>query len=151
MAKRLIARRALIGLMLLVAACSSEPSTGPVGPQATAASDVDWSRAQTIPVLMTDFAFSPAKLALQERTPVRLRLVNNGSGAHDFSAPAFFAAAAYPAGGRAPDGGKVNLAKGETADLLLLPTTPGTYSLECTHFLHALFGMTGKIDVAPAR
>ena len=151
MAKLSIGRWGTAGAILLVAACAAEPRGGPGGPQAVAAPTVDWGRAETVSVRMTDFAFTPDRLVLQAGAPVRLHLVNSGSGTHDFSAPEFFASAAYPAGGRAPDGGKITLAKDETTDLVFVPTTPGSYALECTRFLHALFGMTGKIDVALAR
>jgi len=147
MAKRSIGQWGLAGVVLLVAACAAGPATPPAGPQTAARPDVDWGRAETISVRMTDFAFAPARLSLRAGTPVRLHLVNGGSGAHDFSAPAFFATVAYPAGAGAPDDGKITLAKDETADLLFVPTAPGTYPLECTRFLHTLFGMTGEIDV----
>ena len=32
-------------------------------------------------------------------------------------------------------------------DITLTPRAPGTYKVECTHFLHSLFGMTGTIVV----
>jgi plastocyanin len=30
-----------------------------------------------------------------------------------------------------------------------VPRTPGTYRVECTHFLHSVFGMHGTIEVMP--
>jgi hypothetical protein len=30
-----------------------------------------------------------------------------------------------------------------------VPRLPGTYHLECTHFLHSFFGMHGTIEVTP--
>ena len=78
--------------------------------------------------------------------PIRLILVNDGSGQHDFSAPDFFAAASYR-GGSAPAHGKVVVAKGQTKEVDLVPGVPGKYDLECTEFLHAIFGMTGNISV----
>ncbi len=32
-------------------------------------------------------------------------------------------------------------------DIVLTPRAPGTYKVECTHFLHSLFGMTATIVV----
>ena len=32
-------------------------------------------------------------------------------------------------------------------DITLTPRATGTYKIECTHFLHSLFGMTGTIVV----
>jgi uncharacterized cupredoxin-like copper-binding protein len=58
----------------------------------------------------------------------------------------FLLASAFP-DGAPPAGGKVELGPGQSQDLLLVPRAPGTYKLECTHFLHGLFGMTGTIVV----
>jgi uncharacterized cupredoxin-like copper-binding protein len=45
-------------------------------------------------------------------------------------------------------GGKVDLAGGESAELhLTAPSRQGTYKLECSHFLHSSFGVTGVITV----
>jgi plastocyanin len=100
-----------------------------------------------VTVRMSDFAFAPDSLRLRTGTPVRLRLVNESSGGHDFSAPAFFAASSYPAGSAAPTDGTVEVAAGHTVELTIIPHTPGTYPVECTHLLHAFFGMTASIDV----
>lgn len=98
-------------------------------------------------VRMSDFAFAPDSLRLRAGTPVRLRLVNESSGGHDFSAPAFFAASTYPAGAAAPTDGGVEVEAGRTVELTVIPRAPGTYPVECTHLLHAFFGMTASIEV----
>ncbi len=131
--------------LLLLGACASHPSK----PDAVsmAAANIDWGNAKTVEVKLTDFDFTPSKLSLHSRQPIRLILVNSGSGLHDFSAPGFFAAASYRSGGALPAGGKVPVAKDETAEIDLVPGAAGQYPLECTEFLHTMLGMTGTIAV----
>ena len=100
----------------------------------------------TTVIKLSNFAFAPDQIHLRSHVPVRLRLVNEASGGHDFSAPDFFAASTFPAG-TAPPNGKVDVPAGTSIDLVVVPGTPGTYKLECTHFLHSVFGMTGRIIV----
>jgi len=97
---------------------------------------------------LSNFAFTPKLLQLRVGVPVR-HMVNDSSGGHSFSAPAFFAASTYPSGTPSRDG-KVELAAHASADVTLVPRTGGTYKVECTHFLHSLFGMTGTIVVSGA-
>ncbi len=98
---------------------------------------------------MSDFAFDPARLVLKANQPVRLRLVNDSDGGHDFSAPALFATSSFPAGASMPPGGSVDVGARQTAELAFVPHAAGKYPLECTHFLHSLFGMTGTVEVVP--
>jgi uncharacterized cupredoxin-like copper-binding protein len=105
--------------------------------------------ARTVTVTLSSFAFEPEHLTLKAGVPVRLRLVNDSSGAHDFSAPAFFAASSFPPGTAAPKDGGVDVAGHDTVEINLVPRTAGTYRLTCTHFLHGLFGMHGSIEVSP--
>ena len=135
-------------VMLALGACATHPATP--DPLATAAASTDWSAAQTVTVKMTDFAYSPKQVTLPSGQPVRLILVNNGTDLHDFSSPGFFAAASYRPGGTMPRGGKVAVEKDKTAEIDLVPGAPGQFPLECTEFLHTLFGMTGTITVTPA-
>jgi|SRR4051794_13404360 uncharacterized cupredoxin-like copper-binding protein len=102
---------------------------------------------QSINVVLTNFAFTPQTLHLNRGRAYRLHFVNQGSDAHNFSAPEFFAAAQInTADMSAVSGGKVELGKGESRDVRLVPTA-GKYDVTCTHFLHASFGMTGSITV----
>lgn len=105
--------------------------------------------AQTASVTLSNFAFEPEHLHLKAGAPVRLRLVNDSSGAHDFSAPAFFAASSFPPGSAPPADGGIDVPSHQTVEIDLIPRTPGTYRLRCTHFLHGLFGMHGTIEVTP--
>ena len=102
--------------------------------------------AETIAVRLSSFAFNPDPLRLRVGVPVRLHLENASGGSHNFSAPAFFAASLFPIGSPAQNG-KVEVAGKSSVDITLTPRAPGTYKVECTHFLHSLFGMTGTIIV----
>jgi hypothetical protein len=79
---------------------------------------------------------------------VLLRIVNDSSGGHDLSAPALFTAGTFP-GGAAPATGKIDVASRQSRDVLFVPGVVGNYRVECTHFLHSLFGMSGKVVVGP--
>jgi uncharacterized cupredoxin-like copper-binding protein len=102
---------------------------------------------ETLTIRLSNFAFTPQQFQLRVGVPVRLHLVNDADGGHSFSAPAFFAASAYPSGAP-PRDGTVEVAGSASADITLVPHAAGTYKVECTHFLHGLFGMTGTIVVA---
>lgn len=100
-------------------------------------------------VILSSFAFEPEHLRLKAGVPVRLRLVNQSNGAHDFSAPAFFAASNFPPGSQEPPDGDIDVASHQTVEIDVIPRTPGMYRLRCTHFLHGVFGMHGTIEVIP--
>jgi uncharacterized cupredoxin-like copper-binding protein len=134
--------------LLTLGACASHQAA-PDHMQAASAS-IDWGAARTVTVRLTDFDFVPSDLSFESAQPVKLMLVNDGSGVHDFSAPAFFAAAALRQGSAAPAGGKVAVEKGQSAEIDLVPGTAGKYPLTCTEFLHEMLGMTGTIAVADA-
>ncbi len=101
---------------------------------------------EAITVHLSSFAFTPDRLSLRAGTPVRLHLVNDSGKGHDFSAPALFAASAFP-NGAPPAGGRIELGGKQSADIVFVPHMPGTYKVRCTHFLHSLFGMTGSVVV----
>jgi plastocyanin len=104
---------------------------------------------ETITVHLSNFAFDPPRLRLKAWAPARLRLINDSSFGHDFSAPAFFAASALLPGARPPPNGSVAVGGNQTVEIAVIPRIPGTYRLECTHFLHSFFGMHGTIEVTP--
>jgi plastocyanin len=101
---------------------------------------------QTIVIHLSNFAFVPDRIELRAGTMIRLHLVNDGSGSHNFSAPGLFATSIFPAGVSPPQG-RIEVAGDRSVDLELTPRSPGTYQFECTHFLHHLFGMHGTIVV----
>ena len=126
-------------IALLTAAASVVPhGAWPQAPEAQSAA--------TLNVRLSSFAFTPDRLQLRVGVPVRLHLTNESSGGHNFSAPAFFAASTFPTSSPPPNG-KIEVAGGSSVDITLTPRVPGTYKVECTHFLHSLFGMTGTIVV----
>ena len=104
-------------------------------------------QAASVTVRLTSFDFTPSTIRLAAGRPIVLHLVNAASGGHDFSAPAFFAAARIdPASaGRIRRGG-VEVRGRSSVELRLVPAA-GRYRLRCTHFLHSTFGMTGEIVV----
>jgi uncharacterized cupredoxin-like copper-binding protein len=137
---------ALLTSLLTLGACASHQAA-PDHLQPAAAS-IDWGAAKTMTVKLTDFDFTPSDLTFEAAQPVKLVLANDGSGVHDFSSPAFFAAASLRQGSMAPAGGKVSVAKGQSAEIDLVPGAPAKYPLTCTEFLHDMLGMTGTITVA---
>ncbi|MBI3675008.1 MAG: cupredoxin domain-containing protein [Proteobacteria bacterium] len=105
----------------------------------------DWSKAQTVEVTLTNYAFSPQSLHLRRGMPYRLHFVNNGSKSHNFDSDKFFAAVTIVPEDRAKvTDGKVELEEGQSTDVRLIPVTPGTYPVSCSHFLHAMLGMRGE-------
>ena len=109
----------------------------------------DWSKAETIDVVMTDFAFSPQTLQLRRGSPYLLRFVNKGSGGHSFASKDFFAAVSVrPEDQANVDRGKVDVSKGETKEVRLIPVTAGTFKTHCSHFLHKSFGMKGTAVIS---
>jgi plastocyanin len=127
---------------VVVLASLSAPSSGNCQQTTPPASE-------TITVRLSNFAFDPNHLRLKAGVPVRLRLVNESGGGHDFNAPEFFAASTFPPGFSAPPSGEVAVASHQTVEIAAVPRTPGSYRIVCTHFLHSLFGMHGTIDVTP--
>jgi uncharacterized cupredoxin-like copper-binding protein len=101
-----------------------------------------------ITISLTDFAFAPSTLNLLAGATYRIHLKNNASKGHSFHAPEFFAASQIaPADQAKVEDGEVDLDPGQAADVTVTPGQPGTYSLDCSHFMHAIFGMHGKIVV----
>lgn len=115
-----------------------------------AASGPDWGTAPEVEVRLTSFAFTPARIELVAGHPYKLRLVNGASGGHNFHAKDFFAAAQIaPADQEHVQKGTVEVAAHQTVELRLVAPAAGRYELNCSHFLHQSFGMSGEIVVAP--
>ncbi len=121
-----------------------------LSPAATWAQASKTSGIATTTIRLSNFAFEPQEIRLRVGVPVLLQLANESSGGHNFSAPGFFAASKFPTGS-APPAGVVEVPAKREVEVTVVPVTPGTYRVECTHFLHALFGMTGQIIVETAR
>lgn len=135
-------RVAAMPLVIVLAACSMQPSFRNL-PAAAPTND-----SETTTVRLSTFAFDPNNIRLKADAVVRLRIVNESDGGHNFSAPALFAASSFLPSSTVPSKGEIEIAPHETVDVALVPHVPGTYPLECTHFLHSVFGMHGTIEVA---
>lgn len=129
---------AACALIILVMGCGGGAAAQPAAPQPAAA----------INISLTSYAFTPSTINLVAGTTYRLHLSNDGSRAHSFNAPEFFAASQIaPAGQSKVEDGKVELDGGEALDLTVTPSRAGTYPLDCSHFMHSVLGMHGKIVV----
>jgi uncharacterized cupredoxin-like copper-binding protein len=135
----------ITGLLLVavLAACSGKP-TGITQRVATQTGE-----GETITVRLSSFSFVPERIRLKAGVRIRLRLVNESDGEHNFSAPTFFAASAILPGSSIPSNGAVDVRPYQTVEIAVVPGGPAAYPLECTHFLHSAFGMHGTVEVMP--
>jgi uncharacterized cupredoxin-like copper-binding protein len=107
---------------------------------------VDWSAAHPINVMLIDDKFVPDHLIFRHGVPYRLHLENHGKEMHEFTAPAFFAAAVVRDPRQIANGGEdIVIQPGTAADVDLVPLKPGSYKLICAD--HDWAGMTGEITV----
>jgi uncharacterized cupredoxin-like copper-binding protein len=109
---------------------------------------VDWSKAQTVGVVTTEYVFTPKSLTFHSGVVYRLHLENRGKETHEFTAPEFFKAIRI----RSPkmlDADRVEIVihPGEQKDLFFVAKTPGSYELTCSD--HDWAGMVGDITIAP--
>jgi uncharacterized cupredoxin-like copper-binding protein len=101
-----------------------------------------------INVQLSEFSFAPAHIDLNHGQAYVLRVTNAGKHAHDLSAKAFFQTVALSSAASAmTDDGDIGVAEGQTVDVELTPTTPGTYEMHCTHPMHSMLGMRGQFVV----
>jgi plastocyanin len=106
------------------------------------------SGATTIDIEMSSFKYRPASIRLEHGRDYVLHFVNAASSGHDFSAPAFFAAAKIAPEDRAKlKRGAIGLGGGEEARIHLTAPPAGRFAVKCTHFMHSTFGMIGEIVV----
>jgi plastocyanin len=133
----------MISFVFGLGACSAQPS---VSDHRTTE---QYNDGEAITVTLSNFSFDPEHIQVRAGIPVRLRLVNESNASHNFSAAAFFGASNFPPGSSAPVAGEVEVGSHQTIDIALVPREPGTYPLECTHFLHSTFGMQGTVEVIP--
>lgn len=107
----------------------------------------DWREAREYDVLLSSFDIQPQSIALKAGEPVRLRLINNSSISHSFSAGDFFSSGEVrPRDKKLVSGGKVNVGPGDTREVLIVPKT-GRYSARCANLFHRVMGMSAKIVV----
>jgi uncharacterized cupredoxin-like copper-binding protein len=112
------------------------------------AAAVDWSKAQTVTVVTTEYAFTPSSLTFHSGVTYRLHLDNRGKETHEFTAPEFFKAIRM----RNPkivnaDRVEIVIQPGEQKDLFFVAKQPGSYQLTCSD--HDWAGMVGDITIAP--
>jgi plastocyanin len=102
----------------------------------------------SLTITLSDFAFAPDPIVLQHGQTYHLHFVNDSSSSHDFKAPEFFAAATLSPDARAKIAdGAIELKEHTTLDIDLVPATAGKYPVECSHFMHAMMGMTTNVVV----
>jgi uncharacterized cupredoxin-like copper-binding protein len=107
---------------------------------------VDWSKAQTVNLLMVDDRFEPDHLSFQHGVPYRLHMENHGKDLHEFTAPEFLADALVRDQRVLANGGKeVVVQPGAEVDVYLVPMKAGTFRLICAD--HDWDGMVGEITV----
>jgi len=103
---------------------------------------------EPVAISLTNYAFTPSNLDLKVGAPYRLHFTNTESKDHNFSAPQFFAAGQLAAEDQAKvKSGTVDVAAGQSVDIVVTPGRAGTYSFTCTHFMHSTMGMHGTITV----
>lgn len=113
-------------------------SAQPAAPQAPA----------VVNVQLSNFKFTPKTIVLDHGQDYVLRLANVSDGGHDFTAPAFFAAANVAGEDRRwISEGEVEIPSGQTREIHLSAPAAGSYKLKCTHSFHKMFGMSGEIVV----
>ncbi|HET9428311.1 MAG TPA: cupredoxin domain-containing protein [Allosphingosinicella sp.] len=102
---------------------------------------------RTVEVRLSSFDYDPREIRLRAGEPVVLRLVNSSGGGHNFSAPAFFAAARIDPGQQAMiREGTIEVRARQSVSVRLVPAR-GSFRLRCTHTLHSALGMRGRIIV----
>jgi uncharacterized cupredoxin-like copper-binding protein len=107
---------------------------------------VDWSKAQTVVLLMVDDRFEPDHLSFQHGVPYRLHMANHGKDLHEFTAPEFLADALVRDQRVLANGGKeVVVQPGAEVEVYLVPMKAGTFRLICAD--HDWDGMVGEITV----
>ena len=105
-------------------------------------------QAVDVRVTLSNFGFAPEQVRVPARQKVTLTLVNSAKGGHNFAARDFFRAARVdPADAAKIDNGTVEVPGHASMTIALTIDQPGRYTLKCSHFLHATFGMTGAIVV----
>jgi len=152
-------RAVCLAIVLAIGGCASQEDilatsdVGYVEDARTIAASTDWSQAKTVEVVLSEYEFRPATLTFQRNAPYRLVLRNTGGTTHYFVSHGFFRAIAAKRLVRGTGGienpriQSIAVPPGTEKEILLVPVKRGTYALECTAPLHAVFGMVGRIRV----
>jgi plastocyanin len=108
----------------------------------------DWSKAETLTVSMSSYAFTPSTLTLKANQPYKLVFTSTVTKDHDFAAPELFAAGVIaPEDAGKVSKGVVEVDDGGTVAVRFMPTKAGSYNFTCDHFMHAMLGMKGTAVV----
>jgi uncharacterized cupredoxin-like copper-binding protein len=115
-------------------------------PAADTAPNVDWSKAEVVNVITTEYTFTPSRLRFRRGVAYRLHLENPGSEMHELTSLDFFKAIEM----KNPEvlvaaGNEVVLQPKEQKDVYFIPRKPGRYELTCAD--HDWAGMTGEIVI----
>jgi uncharacterized cupredoxin-like copper-binding protein len=111
-----------------------------------AAIAAEWSQAQQITVVESEYQFSPKALTFKRGIAYRLHLENHGKEQHEFTAPEFFKAVRLRnAKALNPDRTEIEIPPGAAKDVFFIPQQHGHYPLRCSD--HDWAGMTGAITV----
>lgn len=110
------------------------------------AAAVDWSRVEFRAVAMAEYRFIPSQLDFRRGVAYRLRLENQGTELHEFTAPDFPVAIELrdPAV-LAPGKTEIIVPPRSAKDLYFVARRPGRYVLSCAD--HDWAGMTGTITI----
>jgi len=108
----------LLGLMLLLAACSGGASGG-----------------SGTSVNMSEYKFDPPTLTVKANQPVTINLRNSGTLVHDYVVQGM------------PQEVKAEVQAGRSGTVTFTPTQPGTYKVVCTQPAHETSGMVGQLIV----
>ena len=93
---------------------------------AASAAEVDWSKAELVSVVMTEYKFAPSALAFRHGVPYRLQLENQGKELHEFTAAGFFKAVTLKNPEVLANGGQeVVVQPHETKDVYFVAERPG--------------------------
>ena len=115
---------------------------------------VDWSKAETVNMMLADFEFQPMSLSFQSGGIYRLHLENKGKETHFFAAEDFFKAIAANSLDQSegniahPLLREIALSPGESKDLTFVAVTKGSYDLHCSAPFHEGMGMKGSITIS---
>lgn len=130
--------------LMFIAAALLSTAAAPL--RATAARG-DFSKADTVRIVLSNFQFTPATLHLRSGEPVTMIFTTTSSGGHDFTAAQFFAAATIrPGDVQYVRNGTVRVGAGQDVVIALVPAT-GRYPVKCSHAFHKMLGMSGSIVV----
>jgi plastocyanin len=109
----------------------------------------DWSKAETVTISLSSYAFTPSTLNLRAGQPYHLVFTSTVTKDHNFAAPDLFKAGtvAPEDKSKVSSDGEVEVDDGGTVAVNFVPEKPGTYPFSCTHFMHSALGMHGQAVV----